>query len=139
MSVLGLDDLDRIVGKVHDGAAARVHTVPRRAAAQGAEEELEEDEGPALRVVAAEAHTGVAAHLAGEDSIGRDLGQGAEHRVGHAEAGEAAGGDGAHDGIDHRARRRDHLDRVEVALVVRRRAATDQVTHARIDGRLGEG
>ena len=41
----------------------------------------------------------------------RDLGEGAEHHVGHAEAGEAAGGDrGGHDRVDHGPGWRDHLD-----------------------------
>ena len=136
--VLGLDHLDRVVREVDDAAAAGVHAVPGRAAAPGAEEELEEHEGPALRVVAAEAHAGVAAHLAGEDAVGRDLGERAEQRIGEAEAGEAARRDGGgQDGIHDGAGRRDDLDRAEIALVVRRIAA-DQMPHRRVDGGLGE-
>jgi hypothetical protein len=59
-----------------------------------AEEELEENERPALGVVAADAHPGVAAHLAREHAVGRDLRERAEDRVGNAEAGEASGGHG---------------------------------------------
>src|SRR5437773_12467825 len=68
---LGLDDLDRIVREVDDGAAARVDTVPGRAPSPGAEEELEEHKRPPLGVVAPEAHARVAAHLAREDAVGR--------------------------------------------------------------------
>ena len=54
-------DLDRVVGEVHDRAAAGVDAVPRRPAAPRAEQELEEHERPPLGVVAAEADAGVAA------------------------------------------------------------------------------
>src|SRR5215469_673040 len=85
--IFGLDDLDRVVREIDDGAGRRVDAVLRRASAPGPEQKFEEHKGPSLGVVAAKADPGVAARLAREYPIGRDLGERAEQRVRYAEAG----------------------------------------------------
>src|SRR6266567_5483584 len=70
--IFGFDHLDRVVGEVDHARAAGIHAVPGGPPAPGAEEKLEEHEGPPLAIVAAEADAGVAPHLAGEHAIGRD-------------------------------------------------------------------
>src|SRR6266850_384869 len=80
--ILGLDHLDRVVGEVDHARAAGVHAVLGGPPAPGAEEKLEEDERSPLAIVAAEADARVAPHLAGEHTIRRDLGEGAEEGVG---------------------------------------------------------
>jgi len=135
----GFDDFDRVVGEVDDAACRGVLAVVRRASAPGAEQELEKDEGAAIRVIAAEADPGIAADFAGEDAIGGDLRQRSEHDIGDAKAGQAACRHrGRHHRIDDGSRRRHDLDRPEVALVVRGIAA-DEVAHAGVDRGLGEG
>ena len=81
---------------------------------------------------------GVAAVARRLDPVGQHHRERAEHAVGHPEPGEAARrARGRQDAVADRARRADHLDRAEHALVVRD-ALREHRAHAGVGGGLGE-
>lgn len=129
--IFGFDDLDRVVREIDDGARRSVDPILGRSPAPRPKQEFQKDERPPFAIVATKADPSVAAHFAGEHSIGRDLGKRAEQRVGNAKAGQAARRDrGGHYRIDDRGGRRDDLDRPKVAFVVRRVAAAQLLARA---------
>jgi hypothetical protein len=137
--VFGFDNLDRVVREIDDGTRRGFDPVPGRPPAPGPKQEFQKDEWPPLGVVTAKADSGVAAHLAGEDAIGRDLGERAEQCVGNAKAGQAARRDwGRHDRVDDRGFGGDDLNRPKIAFVVWRVAA-NQMADAGVDGGFGKG
>ena len=106
--------------------------------APGAAGEVDVDERLAVGVVAADRDAGVAAVARRLDLVGQHHGERAEHAVDHAEAGEAArGAGGRQHAVADRARRADHLDGAEHALVVGD-AGRQHRADAGVGGGLGE-